>query len=106
MARAARNILRRAYVGINQPAGGAVSSAITVTGTVVPNGTTVETAWGTHPVNQPTTGWGAATAVAGTGGGGWTRTTTRPASPGTYYLHVRPVAAPRSSAASAAVIVT
>lgn len=98
-----RSRLRRAIIRINQPAGGAAASAITVTGTVIPNGVIVETAWGAHPVNQPASGWGAATAVPATNG--WTRTTTRPAA-GTWFLHVRSVTSPSAGSVSSAVVVT
>lgn len=100
------SVLRRGYVRVDQPAGGAASSAITVTGTVVPNGAAVETAWGAHPVDPPASGWGAATNVAATGGAGWTRSTTRPAAPGTHYLHARLVTNQRVRVVSAPVVVT
>jgi hypothetical protein len=102
MAQYGRSVLRRGYPQVDTPTGGAASSAITVTGTIVPNGTVVETAWGPHPVNPPATGWGAAT----TTGGNWSRVTTRPTPGGTYYLHVRIVTNPRVDVASPPVVVT
>lgn len=105
MFRGGSNILRRGFIGVNTPAGGAINSAVTVTGTVVPNGSVVETAWGLDPVNPPTTGWGAAVTSA-TDPGSWSRSTTRPAGAGTYFLHVRMATRPRVDVASAAVVVT
>lgn len=99
------NFMRNGAVLVFQPAGGAAASAITITGTVWPNGHVVETAWGANSNTAPETGWGVATAVGGSGGGRWTRTTTRPAA-GTWYLHARQVLRPAVRTFSAAVIVT
>lgn len=103
--RGGRNIARRGVVRVTTPAGGAASSAVTLTGEVTPGGSAVETAWGTHPVDPPTTGWGAATNDAGLGAS-WSRSTTRPTPAGTYYLHARLVARPAVRVVSAAVVVT
>lgn len=103
--RGGRNILQRGDVRVTTPAGGAASSAVTVAGEVVPNGSAVETAWGTHPVDPPASGWGAATNDAALGGS-WSRSTTRPATPGTYFLHARLVTRPAVRVASSAVVVT
>ena len=83
-----RNIRRRGTVSPATPAGGAINSAVTVTGDVWPAGDVVETAWGTTNVNPPATGWGAAT-VGGGLGATFSRSTTRPASAGTYWLWAR-----------------
>lgn len=99
------NIMRRGAVRVNNPAGGAAASAVTLTGTVDPGGMAVETAWGPHPVNPPAAGWGAATLVAATGSTGWTRTTTRPAA-GTWYLHARIVTRPAVRVASSPMVAT
>ena len=100
-----RNILSRGQVWVTTPAGGAANSAVTVSGDVMPNGAVVETAWGTSQVNPPTTGWGAATVGAGLGGT-FSRSTTRPASAGTYFLWARRQDWPRTVAVSNAVTVT
>ena len=99
------NSMRMGTVRVDQPTGGVAASAITVTGTVRPAGMTVETAWGANPQQPPLTGWGAATAVSGTMGGSWTRTTVRPAA-GTWFLHARIVQRPRVDIASASIVVT
>lgn len=100
-----RNPSRRGVVRVTTPAGGAVNSAVVLAGEVEPGGSPVETAWGPHPVDPPATGWGAATIGAGLGAA-WTRSTTRPAVAGTYFLHVRLTNRPRVRVASAAVVVT
>lgn len=80
-----QNILRRGSVSPATPAGGAANSAVTVAGDVSPAGAVVETAWGTSNVEPPATGWGAATVGAGLGAT-FSRSTTLPAAPGTYWL--------------------
>lgn len=99
-----RPITRRAYIAVNQPAGGAASSAITVSGTIVPNGSAVEFAWGVGGHTPPSTGWTAAT--TSDGAGNWSSTTTRPASAGTYHLWARPAIFPRSAKPSGPVVIT
>lgn len=103
--RGGANILRRGALTVATPAGGAVNSAVTVTGTVVPNGAVVETAWHTDQLNPPSSGWGAAT-TSTADPGSWSRSTTRPAAAATYFLHVRLQNRPRVNVASAAVVVT
>lgn len=95
-------LLRKEFVKVNNPATGAASSAVTVTGTIVPNGRAVEVAWGTHPVNPPTAGWTGAT----TSGGNWSLGTTRPTPAGTYYLHARSQRYKANRVASSPVVVT
>lgn len=100
-----RNILNRGHLWVTTPANGAINSAVTVSGDVTPNGAVVETAWGTSQVNPPTTGWGAATVGAGLGGT-FSRSTTRPASAGTYFLWARLQNRPLTVGVSNAVTVT
>lgn len=100
-----RNILNRGHLWVTTPAGGAINSAVTVSGDVIPNGSVVETAWGTSQVNPPTTGWGAATVGAGLGGT-FSRSTTRPGTAGTYFLWARLQNRPRTVGVSNAVAVT
>ena len=83
-----QNIRRRGSVSPATPAGGAASSAVTVTGDVSPGGAVVETAWSLSPDTPPTTGWGVATVGAGLGAT-FSRATTRPTPAGTYWLWAR-----------------
>lgn len=83
-----RNILNRGHLWVTTPANGAINSAVTVSGEVVPNGAVVETAWSLSATEPPVTGWGVATNGAGLGNT-WSRSTTRPASAGTYFLWAR-----------------
>lgn len=100
------NMLRNGAVRANTNTGGLANSAITVSGTVWPAGYVVETAWGQNEREPPTTGWGAATAVAGTNGGSWSRNTTRPASAGTWHLFARIQQRPRVYVANPPIVVT
>ncbi len=101
---AGRPITRRAFPVVSQPAGGAASSALTVSGTIVPAGSAVEFAWGTGGHTPPATGWTAAT--TSDAAGNWSAASTRPASAGTYHLWARSKLFPRSAKPSGAVVVT
>jgi hypothetical protein len=83
-----QNIRRRGSLAPATPAGGAINSAVTVTGDVSPAGAVVETAWGVSNETPPVAGWGAATVGAGLGAT-FSRVTTRPAAGGTYWLWAR-----------------
>ena len=97
-----RPINRRRYIHPDKPAGGAAASAVTVTGTIQPNGALVEVAWGANGYDQPTSGWVAATSDAL---GGWSCTTVRPAA-GTWVLWARSPSHPRCGEAVGPVVVT
>lgn len=98
-----RTITRRAYVTVNQPTGGAAASAITIGGTIAPNGMAVEYAWGSGSHTPPETGWTAAT--TSDGAGNWSSSTTRPAA-GTRFLWARSALYPRSAKPSGPVVIT
>lgn len=86
----------------NKPAAGTAGAAVTVTGTMYPNGGLADVAWGANPIDMPTTGWVAATSDVY---GGWSCVTTYPVA-GTWYLWARRRIFPRVGEAIGTVAVT
>jgi hypothetical protein len=98
---AGRPITRRRYVHPNLPAGGVHAAAVTVTGTIVPNGSAVEIGWGANAYDAPSTWVAAVSDVYG----GWSCVTVYPAA-GTWYLWARSTTHPRNDEAVGTVVVT